>query len=70
MPMEMLRMIKRTFRDALGKLLNSKSNSKTHDNCSIHIGNKYIQEFRAKINKQSSKIKIDFKNDWCLLSCF
>ena len=24
MPMEMLRMIKRTFRDALGKLLNSK----------------------------------------------
>ena len=69
MPMEMLRMIKRTFRDALGKLLNSKNLCtlmKTHDNCSIHICNKYIQEFRAKINKQSSKIKID----WCLLSCF
>ena len=57
MPMEMLRMIKRTFRDALGKLLNSKPLSlikvktqqkhlctlmKTRDKCSIYITNKYI----------------------------
>ena len=63
MPMEMLRMIKRTFRDALGKLLNSKplpltifktqqkhlcTLMETHDKCSIHITNKYIHEFRAK----------------------
>ena len=66
--MEMLRMIKRTFRDALGKLLNSKPLSsiifetqqkhlctlmKTHDECSQYIINKYIHEFRATINKQS-----------------
>lgn len=67
--METLRMIKRTFRDALGKLLNSKPLSliifktqkkhlctlmKTHDKSCIHITNKYIHEFRAKTNKQNS----------------
>ena len=66
MPMEMLRMIKRTFKDALGKLLNSEPLSliifkpqqkhlctliKTHDKCSLNINNKYKHEFRAKINK-------------------
>ena len=86
MPMEMLRMIKRTFRDALGKILNSKpviNNKlfepqqkylcilmKTHDKCSIYIINKYIHEFKATINKQSLKLKSDFKNDWYLLSHF
>ena len=77
MPMEMLRMIKRTFRDALGKILNSKpvinnklfepqqkylcTLMKTHDKCSIYIINKYIHEFKATINKQSLKLKSDLK---------
>lgn len=67
MPMEMLRMIKRTFRDALGKLLNSKPLSliifetqqkhlctlmKTLNIISVlYISTMYIHKFRATINK-------------------